>query len=164
MESKISWANYIREIWIYKIRIVVFQIFLLWLGFYHLLKPSWWVKQIFFLRWSIKLVGSLLMQLESKVYTICGRKFLYFFIIIFFIFIFTIYSYGAYLRGMTVNLDLLQADQGAYLNNTRLMIKSNYTWTMEGNRMPLFQLLLTRVYSEDQEEFFYRGKIWTSNF
>lgn len=72
----------------------------------------------------------------------------------------TLYTHGALRNARRVNTNMHGFDQSAYMNYARNLAESDYTHVGGRNRMPMYPLLLSFVYSSDlsDEAFFERGK------
>ena len=83
-------------------------------------------------------------------------------IIILGVFIFSfLYYRGAILRSREVNTDITSGDQTGYINYVKKMVKANYAYEGERNRMPLYPFIQSLFYSSGMkdEEFFRQGKV-----
>lgn len=80
-------------------------------------------------------------------------------IFLFFLSLSIFYLQGAYKNAVILNTDETRTDQDAYLNFAERMVKSNYKYMGDRNRMPLFPFLISFVYSKNREVFFLRAKI-----
>jgi hypothetical protein len=72
-----------------------------------------------------------------------------------------VYFQGARYHADHVNLDKSRGDQRAYLNTVNDMVKTNFSYTGDRNRMPLYPYLLLPAYRSGSElkSFFERGKL-----
>jgi len=73
-----------------------------------------------------------------------------------------LYLWGAFQQADKVNTNLNKSDQGAYMNYAKNTVESNYSDIGGRNRMPIYPLLLSSVYSKDlsDEVFFQRAKLF----
>jgi hypothetical protein len=73
-----------------------------------------------------------------------------------------LYTYGAFEQMQDVNLDRVNVDQSAYMNYGRKLRESGYTHVGNRNRMPVYPLLLSRIYQPgmSDEAYFFRGKVF----
>lgn len=74
--------------------------------------------------------------------------------------LFSLYWYGATQQLRNVNTDMTSGDQSAYMDYTRKLVESNYTYPGGGNRMPLYPMLQSLFHGaeENDQSSFTRGK------
>jgi hypothetical protein len=85
---------------------------------------------------------------------------LYFLAGILVVLVFGLYWYGAVQQLTLVNTSMGRTDQSAYMNYTRILYDTRYTYPGNGNRMPLYPLVQSLFYQPgmEDEHFFERGK------
>lgn len=76
------------------------------------------------------------------------------------ILVFGLYWYGAVQQLTLVNTSMRRTDQSAYMNYTRNLYDTRYTYPGNGNRMPLYPLIQSLFYQPgmEDEQFFEQGK------
>lgn len=76
-------------------------------------------------------------------------------------FVVVLYIFGVRQQFLYVNTDLQATDQGAYMEEAKAMVLSDYTYMTGRNRMPVYPFLQSLLYtpSLSDEAFFARGKM-----
>lgn len=73
-----------------------------------------------------------------------------------------LYLHGAFIQMQKVNVDMRRVDQSAYMEYGRRLRNSGYTYVGGRNRMPLYPLMLSRIYQPGMSDdvYFFRAKIF----